>query len=244
MNKKYFVPLMALVIALTGGCANCRKDKTILYQYSTMSAFISGVYSGDLTPQELKKHGNFGTGTFNGIDGELILLDGVIYQAKEDGRIIKVKKGVEIPFAAVNYFKPSINGSLEKPLSLKELTEYLDLLIPDKNSIFAIRVEGEFSSADTRSIEKQKEPYTPFEEVVKNQHVNKFNGIRGTLVGYYFPDFMKELDVAGYHFHFLSRDRKRGGHLLDCNITKGDIRIEKVDGVFMEFNGVKNLTIK
>jgi len=215
-----------------------------MYQYSTRNAFNSGVYSGELTPQELKKHGNFGTGTFNGVDGEMILLDGVSYQAKEDGRIIKVKKGIEIPFADVNYFEPSINASLEKPLSLKELTEYLDLLIPDKNLIYAIKVDGEFATADTRAIEKQKEPYTPFEEVMKNQHLNKFNGIKGTLVGYYFPDYMKEITSGGYHFHFISRDRKRGGHLLDCNITSGEIRINQVDGMHLEFNEVKNLTIK
>ena len=244
MNKKYLVSLLVMFIALTSGCAHYKKEKTIMYQYSTMSAFISGVYSGDLTPRELKRHGDFGTGTFNGIDGEMIILDGVTYQAKEDGRIIKVKKGIEIPFAAVNYFKPSINASLEKPLSLKELTEYLDLLIPDKNLIFAIKVEGEFTTVDARSIEKQKEPYTPFEEVVKNQRVNKFNGIRGTLVGYYFPDFMKELDVAGYHLHFISRDKKHGGHLLDCNIAKGEIKIGQIDGVHMEFNEVKNLKVK
>jgi acetolactate decarboxylase len=234
---------LVLVIALMAGCANV-KEKTIMYQYSSLNAFNSGVYSGDLSIQELKKHGNFGIGTFNGIDGELILLCGVTYQAKEDGRIIKVKKGIEIPFAEVNYFKPSINASLEKPLSLKELAEYIDLLIPDKNLIFAVKVEGEFSSVDTRSFEKQKEPYTPFEEVVKSEHVNKFNGIKGTLVGYYFPDYMKEIGYGGYHFHFLSRDKKRGGHVLDCNITNGQIRINQVDGMNMEFNEVKNLKIK
>lgn len=244
MNKKYFVFLLALIIALSSGCAHCRKNKPIIFQYSTINAFYSGVYDGKLTCKELKKHGDFGMGTFNGVDGELILLGKVCYQAKADGRIVIAKNNLEIPFATANYFKPAIHAVLEKPLDLKEITEYLDLLLPDKNSIFAIKLEGEFDFVQTRSIEKQKEPYTPFTEVAKNQSVSKFSGIKGTLVGYYFPEYMKELNVAGYHLHFISRDKKHGGHLLDCNILKGSIEMEQVNKIFMELNDTKNLTIK
>lgn len=239
MKKRYFFPVLALIIALSSGCAHCRKEKTEIFQYSTSNAFMSGVYDGKLTCKELKKHGDFGLGTFNGIDGELIVLDKVCYQAKAGGNVVVVKNNIEIPFAVVSYFKPAINAFLEKPLDYKEVTEYLDLLIPDKNSIFVIMIKGEFNFVELRSFDKQEKPYAPFAEVVKNQRVSKFSGIKGTLVGYYFPDYMKDINFGGYHFHFISRDKKHGGHLLDCSVLNGGIKIGQVNKIFMELNDNK-----
>jgi len=195
---------------------------------------MSGFYEGDLKAAELKRHGDFGIGTFNGINGELILLGSRCYRAKADGTIALVKGRELIPFAVVKCFKPSERGTFQKPLNYKELLEYLDALIPAGNYFVAIKVEGNFSYVKTRSIEKQNRPYKPFSEVVKNQWISEFRNLKGTLVGFRFPGYMKELNVPGYHFHFISRDKKFGGHLLECNLTDGVIVFDEANSFFMQ----------
>lgn len=34
------------------------------------------------------------------------------------------------------------------------------------------------------------------------------------MLGFRFPTYMEGLEVAGYHLHFISDDRSRGGHVL------------------------------
>ena len=44
----------------------------VIYQTSLMSALLSGVYEGETTMADLLQHGDFGLGTFNHLDGEMI----------------------------------------------------------------------------------------------------------------------------------------------------------------------------
>jgi len=234
MNKKYQIFILALASVFLSGCVYLSKQNhPIIYQYSTSGAFMSGAYDGQLTIKELKTHGNFGLGTVNGIDGELIVIDGAAYLAKADGKIVRAYNRSEVPFAVVDFFRSSTEAVHYNSLDYKALIEYLDLLMPDKNSIYAIKVEGDFSSVKARSFEKQGKPYKEFSEAAKTQKVFEFTDVKGTLVGFYFPDFMKDINFSGYHFHFISRDRKSGGHLLDCNLSQGVIRIQKVNKFFM-----------
>ena len=57
-----------------------KHSECVIYQTSLMSALISGVYEGQITMAELLKHGDFGLGTFNNLDGELVALNSKIYQ--------------------------------------------------------------------------------------------------------------------------------------------------------------------
>ena len=59
---------------------------------------------GSSRSRELKKHGDFGIGTFDALDGEMIVLDGVVYQAKADGHIYQAADNLTTPFATVTYF--------------------------------------------------------------------------------------------------------------------------------------------
>ena len=56
-----------------------------VYQTSTMGALLDGVYDGDVTIAELLTHGDFGLGTFNHLDGEMVVLDGVCHHLRSDG---------------------------------------------------------------------------------------------------------------------------------------------------------------
>ena len=50
-----------------------------------MTALLDGIYDGEMTIGELLGKGNFGIGTFDALDGEMIILDGVCYQLRGDG---------------------------------------------------------------------------------------------------------------------------------------------------------------
>ena len=61
---------------------------------------MSGLYQEHFTIGQLKAQGDFGLGTFNLLDGEMIVLKGKVYQAKANGEVIEVTdEGVEFPSA-------------------------------------------------------------------------------------------------------------------------------------------------
>ena len=75
-----------------------------VYQTSTMGALLQGVYDGEVTIRELLHHGDFGVGTFNRLDGEMVVLDGVCYQLRSDGSATIADPEQKTPFAAVTWF--------------------------------------------------------------------------------------------------------------------------------------------
>ncbi|CEF57235.1 acetolactate decarboxylase [Acetobacter ghanensis] len=77
-----------------------------LYQTSTMAALLDAVYDGETTLDELLQHGNFGLGTFNSLDGEMIVTDGVVRQFRAEGLAAEVPGSLKTPFACVTYFEP------------------------------------------------------------------------------------------------------------------------------------------
>ena len=50
--------------------------------------------------------------------------------------------------------------------------------------------------------------------------------VRGTLAGFRFPDFARGLNVPGFHLHFLTEDRRPGGHVLDLELERGELAID------------------
>ncbi|MDU7769054.1 MAG: acetolactate decarboxylase, partial [Serratia marcescens] len=80
-----------------------------IYQISLMSALIDGVYEGETTIAELLKHGDFGLGTFNHLDGELIAFDQEIHQLRADGSARPAGLQQQTPFAVVTFFQPSVS---------------------------------------------------------------------------------------------------------------------------------------
>ena len=53
-----------------------------MYQVATLQSLMVGNYDGFVSVGELRKHGDIGVGTFERIDGEMIVLDGTVYQAR------------------------------------------------------------------------------------------------------------------------------------------------------------------
>ncbi len=174
---------------------------------------------------EIKKHGDFGLGTFNQLDGEMVLLDGQIYRIASDGNVSIMDEQTQTPFACVTFYQAMSYEDSEGELNYQEFLAWLTALMPSPNLFYAFRIEGEFSEVKTRSVPKQ-ETYRPLVEVTSEQPVFNFSNVTGTLVGFFTPAFIPSLNVPGMHLHFLSEDRQRGGHLLACSIKKVRVEIQ------------------
>src|SRR3712207_2333747 len=197
-----------------------------LFQTSTIEALLDGNYEGDVTFAELEDRGDFGLGTFDALDGEMIALDGDFYQVRADGRAYAVDRRSKTPFAVVTFFEPDLLQPLTDIGDFTALCAYLDLVVEGRAVCYAVRVDGYFDYVKTRSVPRQHKPFPPLVEVVKHQPTFEFHRLRGSLAGFRFPDRVGGLNVAGYHFHFISEDRRVGGHLLECRISRGELRID------------------
>ncbi|MGE4266936.1 MAG: acetolactate decarboxylase [Deferribacterales bacterium] len=216
MKKLLITALFAVVIA---GCAH---DTGTITQISTIDALLAGDYDGSEKTSNLTRYGDFGIGTFDRLDGEMIVLDGKVYQAKSDGRIY-MPDNTTTPFASVSFFVPEMTISLNIPVTFEELEKLIDEKIPDMNVFCAVKVEGTFSKMKVRSVPAQSKPYSPLAKVVTTQPVFEYENIRGTIVGYRLPAFVKGINVGGYHMHFIDVSKTYGGHILDFQMADGKI---------------------
>lgn len=200
------------------------KPNTI-FQYSTLSALLEGIYDGEMTIGELKKHGNYGIGTFNALDGEMILYEGQCYKATSDSKVIKMADSEKTPFAAICSFVPDTVIQINRALYLKDLKHYIDSIVPSNNLLYAYKVSGSFDSIVIRSVPKQEKPYKRLIEAYKAQGVYTFTQQEGILFGYKFPKYLKDVNMDDYHLHYLSTDKTKGGHLMNCKMVKGSVSV-------------------
>lgn len=205
-----------------------------LFQTSTIEALLEGNYEGDVTFDELGDRGDFGLGTFDALDGEMVALDGAFYQVKADGRAYPVDGAARTPFAVVTFFEPGPPEMVEGPLDLDGLCALVDGLVGGTGGCCAVRVDGRFGHVKTRSVPRQRRPYPPLVEVVGGQTTFEISDVRGSLVGFRFPDYTGGLNVPGYHFHFVTQDRTAGGHVLALELLGGELRIDQEADLHLE----------
>jgi len=203
---------------------HAEREPHVLFQASTIGALLEGAYDGDLSFAELAEHGDLGLGTLNGLDGEMIALDGGFYRADVDGTVGEVEGTERTPFAVVTRFEPAVDLEIEGPLDHEALLARLDDLIPAGAASCAIRIDGSFELVRARSVPRQSPPYRALTEVVAEQHVFELAEVEGSMLGFRFPDYVEGIEVSGYHLHFISEDRRRGGHVLGSR-TDGVLRV-------------------
>jgi len=195
-----------------------------LSQCSTIDALMQGIYDGPATFAEVGKHGDFGIGTVNHLDGEMIGLDGKFFQIRSDGSVHRLQPTAKTSFATVCFFKGTHGAVVPELRSFSTLQQWLDNRLGSRNHFWAIKIHGDFPLIRARSISRQKPPYLPLAEVARTESIFEARQVTGTLVGFRSPPYVRGLNVPGYHFHFLSGDGFFGGHLLGCRI-----RVAKVD---------------
>lgn len=238
MIKKWtgliIIALCMLVSAAQPPLVAGAEKRDTLYQVSTISALLTGVYDKVTTVGELVKYGDFGIGTFEGLDGEMVVLGGTVYKVAGTGAVTTVGADEGVPFAVVTYFDTDRQFPVHDAKSLENLYQMLQPQLRNRNMFYAIRIDGEFEYVKTRSVPKQQKPYPPLAAVTPSQAVFEKTGpVKGTLIGFWSPDFAQGLNVSGFHLHFMSDDRKFGGHLLDCRIKKAVASIDDTHEFYM-----------
>lgn len=240
MNRIKIYCLILLLAVMAAGCMpGIRTDRDTLFQESTIGALMQGVYDGGLTVGELRSYGDFGIGTFDALDGEMLVLDGVVYQAVLDGTMQAVPDSATTPFAAVTFFDADQVVVLNRQMDLDQLQSYIDGLLDSENYFYAVRIDGKFGFVKTRSVPAQNQPYPPLSEAVKNQQVTEFRDVEGTVVGFRSPPYVEGVNVPGYHFHFVDRDRKKGGHVLGLLTSDVTVSIDLTTNFVMELPGTQ-----
>jgi acetolactate decarboxylase len=200
-----------------------------IFQVSTIDALNMGQFEGLMRFDNLLTKGDFGLGTFEAIDGEMVMLDGIAYQITVDGNVSIVDNMALTSFATVKSFSLDDSVSLNSLKDLAALETLIDTKIANKNEFYAVRVQAVFDSLIVRSVPRQQIPFPSLAEVVRQQVTYKHTNLAGTMVGFRMPAFIAGVNVPGYHFHFISNDRSIGGHLLACAVRSGLAQWDRTD---------------
>jgi len=221
-----------LALLLSGQCAAFEDD--VLFQVSTIDALMQGVFDGFYSFDDLMDQGDFGIGTFNALDGEMVALDGEYYQVRADGVAYPVQGDMTAPFAAVTRFEADQTAALENAGNFTELARQIDRHLPSPNAFYALRIDGTFPYVQTRSVPAQEKPYPRLAEAVEDQSVFNLTNVTGSVVGIWSPDFVKGVNVPGYHLHFITEDRKAGGHILEIQVANATAQMDVTAGFAMQ----------
>ena len=196
----------------------------MLYQYSTMAALMGGAFSGTTTIEKLLEYGNFGIGTFEGVDGEMIILDGEVYKTDSNGFSTLQPKEATSPFSNITKFSTNFKKITRTSFETlnKDISEYLN-----PNYFYAIKITGVFDKIDTRSPKKHEKPYPNLLEILKTQSIFNYENSKGTIVGFFSPEYTQGVGVGGFHLHYISDDRTQGGHVFNFDIKNATVEVSK-----------------
>lgn len=231
---------IASFLAVTG----CRttyttliQDRDTVTQLAPFLYVLSGNYDGALTVAQFKAAGNFGIGTFEGLDGEAVMLDGMVYQVKGDGSVNIPEDTRRMPYGACTLFDDDLRRIMKNITSFEVFANVLETHFEDKQIFYAVKAHGVFSTMRVRSCDRQEKPYCPLAEVTKQQHEYRYTQTRGTLVGFWTPQFVPgSIGVPGFHLHFLSDDRTQGGHVLDFQAAELSVTLDPTPRIMIDFS--------
>lgn len=196
-----------------------------LYQVSTIGALTTGVFDGDTPYSEVAKHGDFGLGTFEGLNGEMVALDGKYYRMDPKGKLVKLDMKTISPFAEVTHFKPTMEFAINNVGSYSDLTKEVLQNLKNKNIPYAIKIKGDFNHIDMRSLLKYEKPYPNLVKASQEQPEFSLKQSNGTLVGFWFPDYWGVIAVNGLHMHFVNDALTKGGHVLNMKIKNATVEV-------------------
>ena len=211
-------------------------DRETIFQVSLLQGLTLGDYYGSVSVKELKEKGDTGIGTFEGVNGELIMLDGEVYRAKSDGSVEVAPDDETIPFSNVTFFDADTTEEISGISNINDLKAYLNDKVTEygKNRFYMIRIDGNFKKVSARSELKQEEPYKTLADALStDQREFDFDETTGTVVGLFCPEYMNDLNAVGWHFHFVSEDKQSGGHVLDLDIDNAELKWDNTDGFNM-----------
>lgn len=209
-------------------------SKAVIYQTGTINSLVNAVYDGDRDISCIRKQGDFGLGALPMMDGELIVCDGTFYRADANADLSVAADDAILPFAVVSHFEPDQSVNLVNT-DFAGACDYLVNYFASKNLIYTVRVDGQFTSVHFRSELCQPKPYRTMAETMPElQRVYEREDIEGTLVGIWYPDYLSQVNVAGFHFHFVDKERTTGGHVFDFELTRGQVAIQTIKSLHVD----------
>ena len=236
--KKLFSLLTALCLVLTGAAfaGEAAADRETVWQIALLQSLAQGYFDGVVTIGEMKARGDTGIGTFDALNGEMIVLDGVVYRALEDSTIEIPPDTETVPYAAVTFLDEDETLFLSGLRDMDALQNVLNQAVSagGRNLFCMTRITGSFPLVRVRSEAGQEKPYGELNAVLSaGQKEFVLENVRGTMVGLFCPDYMRGLNSPGWHFHFITEDRTRGGHVLQVRIGDAEAILDMTPGFAM-----------
>lgn len=211
------------------------RARDTVFQAGTFDDLATSHFTGEVAYGQVARHGDFGVGTMEHVDGEMIAIDGVFYSIKDDLIPRRIDPRTATPFAQVTFFRADSQADISNLGSFAAVQSALGALAPDLRTFYAFRAEGTFSSITIRSIHRQEEPYPPISQVIATQVTRTLTNARGTVLGFRTPAWAGNTAFSNYHFHFISADRSVAGHVLDV-ATGADVKVGIDDKHALEIN--------
>ena len=206
--------LFPVIILFMWSCSSDKQD--MIFHYSVLKALDNGVLESNMTTGDLKKHGDFGLGTFNKMDGEMVVLDHIIYRVSPEGKIVKPGNETLIPYSVVTFYDQDGSFSMNGEINYASLKAYVADQLPSLNQFYAFRITGDFDYIKCGGASVQEKPYNKsLSKILSDRPVYEAKNINGTLVGFWCPAYIGDINTAGFHLHFISNDKSLGGHLLE-----------------------------
>ena len=205
------------------------KDRIKFTQVSLFSVLLSGRYGGVITLAELKKLGSMSIATMDRLDGEMQMIDGVVYQACADGHVYLPGDDATIPFGTVAEFHAEQTLQLSEIPTYERFEEYMAECFPQENIPLAIHFTGEFRRMKVRTVGRQEHDGLGLAEAAKNEAVFDLADCSGDLVGFRLPGYVKGVNAPGWHLHFVDAERRHGGHVVNFSLRGGELRMCHAD---------------
>ena len=211
-NMKKLFLLISLLYLMK--CSSNERD--MIFHYSVLKALDNGVLEGNMKVGELKQHGDFGLGTFNKLNGEMIALDNVVYRVSPEGKIILTDDKILIPYSIITFYHQDDTLLLSGEIDYPVLKAYIDGRVPSRNLFYAFRISGEFEYIKCGGANIQEKPYNKsLVQMLADRPLYEGRHIKGILVGFWCPEYIGDINTVGFHLHFLSDDHSIGGHLME-----------------------------
>ena len=196
-----------------------RKESAV-YLPAPISALTQGISRGSTPLTRIREHGDLAIGTFDLLDGEMMMLDGRIYRLAADGAAQEVEAGASTPFAVATFFEPITEERLTRELEYQDFIDWILDQLPSPNLLYAFRVDGRFAEVTLTA----RSPQERDGQQAEPEQPVLFRNVDGTVAGFYTPTFLGSLNTPGFALCFLSADRQRGGRVRACrpaSVTAG-----------------------
>lgn len=220
--------------------------RALTQQTETATHLMDGNFDGTVTIAEAFENAWLGLGVVDHLDGEVVVVDGVVWVVPDSGVPYVADPAQTVPFAMSETRAPTeAIHRVEVPAGTT-LTSLADLIESQTHETVTIRMEGTFRNVLLRSEHRQEPPYPPLDQVLSlesDQEVRfLFDTWEGVMVGYRFPESRDAILLPGTHLHAVSADHQSGGHCREFTTVSATLTWAPTDiSVTLSDRGLQEL---